>query len=597
MDDAIRAIKERLDLVELISAYVSLRRAGSTWKGLCPFHAEKTPSFVVDPQRGFWRCYGCQAGGDAFSFLQQIENLSFVEAAEKLARRVGVEFVPRGRSGQARTERERLLRLHQLALQYFRRQLELSPHARAYLESRGLTAETIARFQLGYAPPDWEGLIRGMATHGVDTTELIRAGLATTAPQGPRDRFVDRIVFPIWSPHGEVVAFAGRALRSDQGPKYLNSPETPLFHKGQLWYALHLAREAIQAAGYAIAVEGYMDVIACHQAGIGMAIAGMGTAITEGQVRLLHRYTQQLVLAYDGDSAGLRAALRAAPMFEEAGMEVRVAALPAGEDPDALLRREGAAGFHAIVAASRPLLEYRIRLLRERYNLSDREQRRRMVREAAQAIAESRSPLTRQEYVARLGTLVAELASFSGAELQRDEQAALLAEARQIALRTRDPGGTPDRGRRRASAPGAAVRLGGLAPPQGLALAQRWALRAVFEQPERIALLRARLRPDHFDDAPCHRLAVALLGNNGGEAASPEAVLADPAYAREASALLLSEDPAIDDAAFRACIDYLERAAKQRRLHELQREFARGTLSHADQRYEEYLELVKELKG
>ncbi|MBI3909617.1 MAG: DNA primase [Armatimonadetes bacterium] len=608
MGDVVQEIKERTDLVELISGYITLRRAGKNWKGLCPFHAEKTPSFHVDPERGFWRCYGCNAGGDAFRFVERIENLTFIEAAEKLARRLGLEFVPRGGSPERASERQRLLAVTALAERFFREQLARSPRALNYLRERGLSPDTVGileRFQLGYAPGGWEALLQYLRAQRVPVAEMERAGLVTRGANGLRDRFVDRLIFPIADAQGQTIAFAGRVLDPEGVPKYLNSPETPLFNKGRLWYGLHLAREGIRAAGYAVAVEGYIDVITCHQAGILHVVAGMGTAITEAQTRALRRYTDRLTLVYDGDSAGLAAALRAGPMFEEAGLDVRVAALPPGEDPDTLVRAGGAAALHAAIESAEPLLEHRIGLIRQRYNLLDAGQRLAMVREAARAIAESRSPLTRQAGASRLGEIVAGLATFGGVERQMDEQAALLAE-----VRSRTLSGLQDAGR--PGQPGAAPRQRGAARrgparretpkgappggPDGLALAQRWVLQAVLSQPEWLPALRERLRPEDFPDEQCRRLAMALLGNNEGESAEPRTLLRDPSFAEEISALLVRDEASIDEVTFQASMAFLEKRAKERRFQALQQEFDKGTLSRNDQRYSEYLQLVRELK-
>jgi DNA primase len=296
--EQIEAIRARADIVEIVQQYVALRPSGRGFKGLCPFHSEKTPSFNVDPERGLWRCYGaCGTGGDVFSFVQKVDNLSFPEAAEKLARRYGLPFQRGGESPERASERERLFRVNALAEAFFREQFQQAPRVREYVARRGLSPESVDQFRLGYAPAAWERLAAYLAARRVPEADAERVGLLVRDERGVRDRFRNRLIFPIVDVEGRPIAFGGRAME-DVPPKYLNSPETPIFTKGRTLYGLHLARKAIQSAGSAVVVEGYMDLIACHQAGITQAVATLGTAITPDAVRVLRRHTSQLVLAY-----------------------------------------------------------------------------------------------------------------------------------------------------------------------------------------------------------------------------------------------------------------------------------------------------------
>src|SRR5947209_3204253 len=323
-----------------------------------------------------------------------MENLSFPEAAEKLARRYGLPYQRGGESAERASERERLLRAHALAERFFREQYRGAPHVQAYVARRGLSPETVEQFRLGFAPAGRDRLAAFLRAERVPIADAERAGLALPADNGVRDRFWNRLIFPILDGEGRPIAFGGRAMEEVQ-PKYLNSPETPIFSKGRTLFGLHLARRGIQAAGCGVVVEGYMDLIACHQAGFTHTVATLGTAITPEVIRLLRRYSTQWVLAYDGDSAGLGAALRSAPAFEEAGCEVRIVRLPAGMDPDSLIKEEGRSSFQRLLDEAEPLLEYHLGELARKHDLSTPEGRLALVREAAQVVSQFRSTVAR----------------------------------------------------------------------------------------------------------------------------------------------------------------------------------------------------------
>jgi DNA primase len=343
-------IRRRADLVEIISPHVRLRKAGRRLAGLCPFHQEKTPSFTIDPEKGLWHCFGCKAGGDLFRFVEMIEKVSFSEAVELLARRLGLP--PRQRASPARQrERERMLSLHEEAARLFQAALrrQAGAAARAYLQRRGIANESIEEFELGYAPDQWEALLRALGKKGFSGRELAAAGLA-----------VPRLMFPIRDATGRVIAFGGRALADDQQPKYLNSPETPIFQKGRTLWAFDRARRPMAEAGGAIVVEGYLDAIACHEAGLPGTVATMGTALTAQHVELLRRQVNRLVLAFDSDSAGLAAALRSRELFQQARLEVRVAIVPEGMDPDDVIRQRGAEAFRELVDDAAPMVEWEL---------------------------------------------------------------------------------------------------------------------------------------------------------------------------------------------------------------------------------------------
>lgn len=342
----------------MISEHVALKRSGRGWSGLCPFHQEKTPSFHVNPERGFFHCFGCNAGGNAFTFLMRVSGLTFPEAVRALAARVGV-VVPEGRSEQGT---DRLAEINGLAAELFvlyLREGKRAERARTYLEKRGISAETAERFRIGYAPADgWPEKLKG---RGVTEAELARLGLASESRRGTGlyPQFRDRLMFPIEDLGGRVIAFGGRALQDGSGPKYLNSPETPLYRKGHHLYGLAAARDAIRKADRVILVEGYMDAIAVAQAGIENVAAALGTALTADQLRIAHRFAEDIVICFDGDEAGRRAALRVFPIcVEEVDLWPRAVFLPLGEDPDSLVRGQGREALDGLVEKAGSLIDF-----------------------------------------------------------------------------------------------------------------------------------------------------------------------------------------------------------------------------------------------
>ena len=355
-------LRARAPLVDVIGRHVKLARRGREWLGLCPFHNEKTPSFTVNEEKGFYYCFGCQAHGSVFDFVMRREGLAFPEAVERLAAEAGMEAPKPSPEARARDEaRTRLLDAMACAAEWFQGRLaaDSGRNAREYLKDRGLADGTVEEFRLGYAPPGRATLKEALLARGFAEDRLVGCGLLTAPEDGGEtyDRFRDRIVFPIADPRGRVVAFGGRALR-ETGPKYLNSPETPLFRKGRLLYNLARARPAIRDQGSAVVAEGYMDVIALHQAGFANAVAPLGTAVTEDQLGLLWRLAPEPVLCFDGDAAGWNAAARAAdralPLLRS-GHSLRFALLPAGEDPDSMVASKGADAFRRLLSDATPL--------------------------------------------------------------------------------------------------------------------------------------------------------------------------------------------------------------------------------------------------
>lgn len=599
--DIVQEIKLRTDLVELISAYVPLRQAGRTHKGLCPFHAEKTPSFVVDGERGFFKCYGCGAKGDCFSFLQQKDSLDFNTAGEVLARRLGLEWHRRGDSAESRSRREQLYDVTALAERFFRQSLAQTPEVTRYLLARGLTEATIEEFRLGYAPGGYEALLGWLRRQKASLELAEEADLVLKGEhERLRDRFVDRVMFPISDLEGRTIAFGGRALRADVPAKYLNSRETPIFQKGRTLYGLHLAKRAIPENGFAVIVEGYMDLIALHQAGIHNSVAGLGTAFTDQNAATLQRYLGKeayLVFCYDGDSAGMRAVEANASKFESMGVDLRVAALPEGADPDTYIQQHGSDSFRALLTRAEPLLDYGLNHLRLKYNLSDESARLPFVREAARLIARSGSHLTRQEYAAKLSRVLDRLADeWYPGEPHRAMQArvALSHEVNRLLRTDRIDGAASSMGVRGTPPP---------VPKAGVSAevrAQREVLRATLSEYRWAQQAADRLTLAHFTDEVFRGLAEKLFADYAGEGQNlverTYSVRNDPENAELVSELLIEEAP-LSDEAVAGAINLLERAWKQRRKEELLRVIEQGELTPDDPRWHEYRQLNEELKG
>ena len=367
-EDILLQVRERANIIEIVGAHVGLRRVGRNHVGLCPFHAEKTPSLTVNDDRGIFHCFGCGAGGNVFSFLMRLEATPFPEIVERLARQYGVELPERGEDDPAVRQREAFFRLNDQAARFFQRYLwdsaEAAP-ARAYLDERGIGREVAESFLLGYAPAGSDVLVRKLRETGRSLEAAIRLGLVRErrGGDGHYDLFRARLMFPITDSSGRVVGFGSRSVPGTPSaagdlPKYLNSPETPLYRKGSHLYGLAVARDAIRRADRVLVVEGYFDVLALAQAGIGHVVASLGTALTLGQLEVVKRFTRNVIAFFDGDAAGRAAAEKSLPIFFEASLWGHAAFLPAGDDPDTFVRREGADAALALLARVTPLFDF-----------------------------------------------------------------------------------------------------------------------------------------------------------------------------------------------------------------------------------------------
>jgi DNA primase len=374
-DEALDRVRSATDIVELVSQHVTLKHTGANYLGLCPFHQEKTPSFTVSPSKQIFHCFGCGAGGDAVGFMMRQGNYSFPEAVRFLADRAGIEL-PERAEHTSHEDWEKLFAANEEAAKFYQDRLWNSPDGKkalSYLKDRGMPDDSAKAFEIGYSPASWDGLTSHLKGLGLDLKILEKAGLIVKKADGAGyyDRFRGRLMFPIRDIKDRVIGFGGRAMIKDEMPKYLNSPETPLFKKGETLYGIAIAKEAIRKRDFAIVVEGYMDAIACHRAGVANAVATLGTALTPGHLRLLSRFSKNVLLVFDADEAGLKAAQRSLDVFLSSTpkMAAKVALLPEGDDPDSLLNREGPEALKESLKGREKLLEFVIK--REAVDVSD----------------------------------------------------------------------------------------------------------------------------------------------------------------------------------------------------------------------------------
>ena len=374
--EVIDQVRQAADIVQVVQEYVPLRKAGASYKGLCPFHGERTPSFTVNRDKGFFHCFGCGQGGDVFKFVELQEGVGFQDAVRRVAATFGITLPEPAASDEVRrdeAEREALLLMHEAAASYYKEQLA-SPQgreSREMLAARGLTPATVERLGLGLAAGGREALVRLLREKGFSAAQIVKGGLGVERDRAIVDRFQRRLMIPICREGGSVVAFGGRALLPDQVPKYLNSSETPLYTKGRVLYGLHLSKHAIRKTGVAVLVEGYFDVAQALQGGVGNVVASSGTALTVQQAQLLRRFASKVVLSFDADRAGQGAAAKSGDLLVSEGFQVAVALLPEGEDPDTYVQRHGGAAYQAQVDEARPYLDFVLDRGAAAHNLQD----------------------------------------------------------------------------------------------------------------------------------------------------------------------------------------------------------------------------------
>ena len=388
-DQYLEEIKNKIDIIELISSYVELKPAGKNYKGLCPFHEEKTPSFMVSPEKGIFHCFGCGVGGNIFNFIMKIENMSFRDAIVYLSRKAGVELPTPNRDIQNRDyqEKEKLLKLNQLVQAYYQKSLmqsdnPLAKASRQYLfQKRGITQSTSEQFGLGFSPAAGKEVIDFIYRHGYNGNDFLKAGIGSVVRGGELlDRFRGRITFALHDVNGEIIGFAGRTILEDENPKYVNSADTPIFSKGNNLYGLFASKNDVRKTKSIILVEGYMDFLSLYENQVTHCVASMGTALTATQASLMKRFADEVIICYDSDSAGKMATFRGIDILTKKGLSVKIAVLPAPYDPDSFIRRQGKESFLKIVEQSKPIFDYQLELLINEYGLNTLESHIQIIR-------------------------------------------------------------------------------------------------------------------------------------------------------------------------------------------------------------------------
>jgi DNA primase len=554
-EEVINQVRDRVDIVEVVEHHVSLIRAGQNLKGLCPFHQEKSPSFTVSPSRQMFHCFGCGAGGNVFTFLMRITGGNFPETVRELGQQFGIDVPDDGPSaGPHVAQASRLEPLNRAVTTWFQENLRngmTGAMAQDYLANRGIHAGTIDRFEIGYAPAEWDGLIKTLGKQGFAPTDLAAAGL--TVPRehasGAYDRFRARVMFPITDLRKRVVGFGGRIL-GEGTPKYLNSPDTPLFKKGQTLYALDLAREAVARLKTVIVVEGYFDAVALHQAGLTHTVATLGTALTAEHIQVLRRFASKVVLLFDPDQAGIRAALRGLELFVNSGVGVKVVSLPEGEDPDTYVRKEGPDAFARLEEQSPSLLDFSLEHCLSTAESGTIEGRIRSVDDVLRILQKSEHPIEREERI----RVVAERLGIS-----------------QQRLIERYPTLVQPQGRRPMAA-------------QSTGTARSWTFKGTSEERDLVYLLLhghltavdvQRLRPEAFSVPACRLLIEAALNHLDRDGRVElrlllDAVVDHPDCGSLATELSMREDHFDDVKAHVAgCLQTLDRKREETALRDL----------------------------
>lgn len=489
-------IRAANDIVEVIGAYLPLKRRGANFVALCPFHKEKTPSFHVHPQRQIFHCFGCHKGGDVFTFIQEYEHLTFPEAVRRLAERAGIPLAWE-QDDTARATRQLRERLYELMEQITRRWQNVLAHeaagqpAREYLARRGVPEEMIRLFRLGAAPMAWDDTVNWARSKGFDLELVEQAGLIVRREQGQGyyDRFRGRLIFPICDEQGRVVAFSGRVLEAEANvAKYINSPDTPLFHKGRMFYGLDKTKRAILDAGFAVICEGQLDLIACYQAGVPNVVAPLGTAFTANQAQLLRRYVPEVVLCFDSDEAGQKAMVRALDPLLEAGVVVRVAVVPAPDDPDSYIRSRGPEAFRALVAAAQDFFDYHLKQLCLRHDVKTDRGRLAIVRGMAEAVLKTDNALLIETHARKTAHVLGVSSEAVLSEFRRHSR-------NRTGFTTPDPA-APDMGQAATPAP----------PPL-----EEWLLRLLLTEEAAVDWIAKHLSPDWLQHEGVRRVVQVRL--------------------------------------------------------------------------------------
>ncbi len=528
-ENTLNEILSRIDIVELISEYLPLKRSGRGYTALCPFHHEKTPSFIVSQQKQIFHCFGCQAGGNAFGFLMKYDRLEFPEAVETLAKRAGV-LIPRDeRQIKNQGISQELHKINEIAADFYSNLLHSPEGAAAlnYLKKRGMSPETIRAFRLGYAPDKWDGLLNYLRSKNIPLSLIEKAGLIIAKDnQGYYDRFRQRIIVPISDVRNRVIAFGARVLDNSL-PKYINSPETAVYSKSKTLFGLNLSKEAIITQDCAVIVEGYFDLIAPFQAGITNIAASCGTALTTEQVRLLKRYSRNIVMIYDADDAGQSATMRSLEMLAEEDMNVKVVRLEKGYDPDAYIRHSGPEGFRDLITGAKDSVDYMLDTLKAKYDPADISQKARIASEILPLVAKFKNEILKSEYLKKLSRELGVSESSLTAEIKK----------------TKTPGYTDKR-----------ENSAGPRPDSRQAksfCAESMLVKILLEENELIEHLREKILPKDFKDNRLSRIIARMFElSHDKEIARPQSLLnhfSETEVSQTICELAASELPEISD--------------------------------------------------
>jgi DNA primase len=497
---AVEEVKMHSDVVDIIGSYLPLKRAGHTFKACCPFHKEKTPSFNVNPERQIYHCFGCGAGGDVIHFVQEYEKVDFMTALRLLAEKSGITLdFDREAQGDG-PSKNRLYEIHEFATNFYHRQLLDSPAGQAgrdYLAGRELSPEIVKEFLIGYIPEGWNALLDHLKQKGFTQAELDASGLVVESQKKPGnfyDRFRDRLMFPIADQMGRIIGFSGRTIVKDfDGGKYVNSPETPLFHKSRVLFALDKARKAIADSHTALVVEGQIDAIRCHEAGITNTVASQGTALTIDHARVIRRYADEVVLILDADSAGENAALKSIEAFLSVELNVRVCSLPKGEDPDSLIKKYGVEPFNELVANAPDAIDFQIAVLSGREDISNNAGLMRVVKAVQQTLSQIRSSVLREKMTEH----AADSLNISADALRQDVRAEVLSRPEQKKV---EPPTAPPR--KRVQLPTAETEL--------------CKLLASYHE-DLLHIVADYITPEHFTSKDCRKIYTILLKHDVSE--------------------------------------------------------------------------------
>jgi len=572
-------IQAKVDLLAYVSQYVTLKKRGREYLGLCPFHAEKTPSFSLNAEKQLWHCYGCDAGGDLIKFVQRYENVDFQTALRMLAQRAGVELRESQDARRRRSEREAIYEANAVAASYFASELKKNRAALDYLKGRGVAIETAEKFGVGFAPDSWDGFVAAARKSGVDLELATRAGLLRARPQsdGYYDFFRNRLMLPIHNLTGEVMAFGGRAL-GDETPKYLNTPSTAAYTKGHHVYALNIARRAAAADGALIVVEGYLDAIALHQAGFANAVASLGTAFTLEQARELRRVAPNVYLSFDGDKAGVAATTRSIDMLVDEGLTVEVVALPSGKDPDEIVRTEGSPRFRALLEASVPWKDFKLELAFRQAAAAKFVNQSDIAREVMKVVVQERDPIVRDRYVKTISRKL----DISESALRRIDRG--------------EPSAPRAMGQRSARRPFEQIR----APSP-----ERELVQLLIVRPALVERAASQISADEFEDTGMADAYRTLSANSERvvEGMNPLTLFVDDEVGADLSRLALSSPPLTieeDEQRFERLIERFDRKRMERRLSTIDAEL-NGLLTRGlpvpDVLRDEYNSLAASLRG